>query len=204
MRKRNAATKKSKARKLHDYYIDNWYLKEETLDLLEPNIIDHDQFLRLDRRIPGVYKIDYVQQNPETNEIVRRITGLYGESGDIGLRWCQYSKLWFASIAEGRGDFFQYYTGLDRNDRTWKVEFSVVSVCSDSIERIALERSLIRSSTFRPFLQDTCSGKYPLYRPNGPEDCCIAPYTHQGHSRKLALEDAIKRYDALHSLNEKL
>lgn len=199
----NTVTKKSKAQKLRTYYIDEWYAKEENLVLFQAAIIDHDQFLRLDHRVAGVYKLDYVQQDPETGEVLRRLTALYGESGDIGLRWCQYTKLWFGAIAEDRGDFFEYYTGLDRNDRSWRIEFSVVNICDDPIERISLERSLIRSSTFRPFLQDTCSGKYPLYNPNGPEDCCIAPYTHEGQARKLALKDAIERYDAIHKLNEK-
>ena len=195
--KTNAITKQSKAQKLHNYYIDQWYLKEETLDLIEPNVIGHNEFLRLDHRVGGVYKLDYLQQDPITNEVIRRLTALYGESGDIGLRWCQYTKLWYSAIAESRGDFFEYYTGLARNDRSWRIEFSIVNVCDDPIERIALERSLIRASKLRPFLQDSCSGKYPLYRTDGPEDCCIAPWTHQRHARKLAFEDAVKKYDAI-------
>lgn len=194
MKKSNDAIKKSKAQKLHDYYIDGWYANEKNLNLIKQNIIDHDQFLRLDHRVAGVYKIEYVEQDPETKEALRRLTALYGESGDIGFRWCTYTKLWYGAIADDRGDYFQYYTGLDRNDN-WRIEFSVVHVCEDPIERISLERSLIRASRLKPFLQDTCSGKYPKYTSNGPEDCCIAPWTHERQARRLAFEDAIRKYD---------
>ena len=185
------AKKVSKTDKLRTYYIDNWYLVEGVQELLKVRILNFQHLL--DYRGPGVYRIDHVEIDPETNEELRSITGLYGESEDIGMRWLQYTRRWLGAVYEKRGDYFTYYTGIpkDFEDR-WKIRFSVVAKdIPDASTRIYLERQYICSSSQIPFLHDPVGGKYPLFNPHVC-DCCICPFNG---AREKAFRDALNRQE---------
>lgn len=180
----------SKTDRLRKYYIDNWFLVEDVQELLKDYILDYEHLL--DYRGSGVYKIEYVEIDPETHEELRSLTVLYGESGDIGMRWLQYSRRWLGAVYQKRGDHFSWYTGIEDTDR-WKVRFSVLAKeIPDASTRIYLERQYICSSSPLPFLHDPVGGKYPLFSPH-VVDSCISPFNG---ARSKAFKEALDRLEA--------
>ncbi len=175
----------------HDQYYIDWYNKQENQAIGAQKIIGWDKLLS-DLRTPGIYEIRAEQIDPKTGMTKKSLKVCTGESRDCGIRALEYCKRWLGAITEHRGNCFTYYTGVPY-DSTWKIRFSLIAAgedYSDTLKRIERERQELRACNPRPFLQDTCGGKFPLYTPRAPEDCHIAPYNG---ARKRAFEEALKR-----------
>ena len=175
----------------HDQYYIDWYNKQENQAIGAQKIIGWDKLLS-DLRTPGIYEIRAEQIDPKTGMTKKSLKVCTGESRDCGIRALENCKRWLGAITENRGNFFEYYTGVPY-DSTWKIRFSLIAAgedYSDTLKRIERERQELRACNPRPFLQETCGGKFPLYTPRAPEDCHIAPYNG---ARKRAFEAALKR-----------
>ncbi len=178
-------------RSKHDRFYLNWYNQPKIQRLGAERIVGFSTFLQ-DLSTPGVYQITYEQSDPETGMVKKSLVAGIGESRDCAIRAIEHSKRWIGSLAEGKSDYFNYYTGIE--DLSWKIKFTLIAsgemYRDDSLRRIEREREALRASNPRPFLQDTRGGKYPLYTPRGPEDCHIAPF---GGARTRAFKEALSR-----------
>ena len=181
----------TETRSKHDIFYLNWYKQPEVQKIGAEKIVGFSSLLN-DLSTPGVYQITYEQRDPHTGMVKKTLVAGIGESRDCAIRAIEHSKRWIGALAEGKTSYFTYYTGIE--DPSWKIKFTILAAGeqyrNDVIKRIERERHALRSCNPRPFLQDTCGGKYPLYTPRAPEDCNIAPYNG---ARKRAFEEALKR-----------
>lgn len=168
-------------------YYENW--KKTAATQLKQIVSDPQGLLTGNGYVPGIYM--FLFENQQKDMLIPAYIGQAGPvasapayvAQDCYERILQHLKHWL-----GNG-YLTYWTGLDPNDKDWKIRVEMLAEENSHAKRLELETKYI--DQYKPLLQNTAGGKYELYPTKygySRNDLAIHPWKGQ---RRAAFLDRV-------------